>query len=101
METYVHCTSGRRGVKPALRGWDTVTLWGELSATTGCVIRHASVRRAPGRNQKREGEALIGLQGGHHTLSPSRAMRPAPFPASFPFRGSKPGCLSPWSAAFS
>lgn len=48
----------------APRSWDTVTLWGELSANKGCAIR-LRVRRAPGRNQKREGEGPTrGFRGG-------------------------------------
>ena len=78
--------------RAALRCWDTVTLWGELSANKGCATR-LRVRRAPGRNQKREGEGPRGLQGGH-ALSPSRATRPAPFPASSPFRGVRPPRMS-------
>lgn len=63
--------------QPALRGWDTVTLWGELSANKGCAT-DLRVRRAPGRNQKREGEGPRELQGGRQTLPLPEPIAPPP-----------------------
>ena len=83
--------------QPALRGWDTVTLWGELSANKGCAT-DLRVRRAPGRNQKREGEGPRELQGGRQTLPPSRADRPTPFCPALPSGGQSPDVCSPGSA---
>lgn len=94
METYVHCTSGRRGVKPALRGWDTVTLWGELSATTGCVTDTQVSGVPPGATKRGRARRSEGFRGGTTHFPLLEPCAPLPSQLASPSGGQSPDVCS-------
>ena len=75
--------------QPALRGWDTVTLWGELSATRGRVSDASASGVSLGATKRGRARRLQEALGGAPHTFPFSSHTPRSLPSELPLPGLK------------
>lgn len=75
--------------QPALRGWDTVTLWGELSATRGRVSDASASGVSLGATKRGRARRLQEALGGAPHTFPFSSHAPRSLPSELPLPGLK------------